>query len=562
MRAGRVAGLPAAGQHLQRLGLAEVDDHPCRGRQAGVEFAAPGIWRQGQGGEVATGSQRRATEGIAQAMVGRCRPAVLVQLAPLPGAAVGAQLRGAGIHSARQAAGENGRLVFFLRGIAVIPERAVVAAQQVVGLRRERQPRIADEGLPGRAGFRAQVVEEGLPGHFLEEQFVQCGIGRHRAQAAIEGLEPGQRVAGLVTLCGGQGIDRLLERLGHARGVEHLLELISQQGGLVVLQGHQAAAVVAAIAGQLGQALGAFWVVPGAGQLHAIAARQAALVGVADPAGGRVLVVRVQHRVGIAVPVVAPVPARRGQQALAFAAVGVAATDLPADVLGFGEDEVEGGGGHFTGAVEGTLHALGTGQVEQRIQAAVALELWQVQRQAQAGIAWLGQQGAVAGVVHHLAQRALAADEEGFATGTGRQPFAVGEVAQLAALVAQLLQIQILVVGHDRAAAPGQLAVVAGQHDRQARQRQAGDLVLAGVDLHRAQGPGGSAVAGQQAFAAAAALRRQGQVGRARAAQKVEVGQLLAGGCQGWQPRQLAGQVQALELVHFGFGQRLVRGAG
>lgn len=127
-----------------------------------------------------------------------------------------------------------------------------------------------------------------MPGHFPEEQFVQCGIARYRAQAAIEGLEPGQRVPRLVALCGGQGVDGLLEWLGHAGGVEHLLELVGQQGGLVVLQGHQAAAVVTAIAGQLGQTFGAFGVVPGAGQLHAIATRQAALVGVADPAGGRV----------------------------------------------------------------------------------------------------------------------------------------------------------------------------------------------------------------------------------------------------------------------------------
>ena len=81
-------------------------------------------------------------------------------------------------------------------------------------------------------------------------------------------------------------------------------------------------------------------------------------------------------------------------------------------------------------------------------------------------------------------------------------------------------------------------------------------------DRHRAQGPGGSAVAGQQAFAAAAALRAQGQVGRPRATEQVEVGELLAGSCQGWQPWQLAGQVQTLELVHFHFGQRLVRGPG
>ncbi len=110
----------------------------------------------------------------------------------------------------------------------------------------------------------------------------------------------------------------------------------------------------------------------------------------------------------------------------------------------FGEDEIEGSSSHFTGTVEGALHVLGPGQVKQRIQAAVALELRQVQRQAQAGVVGLGQQGAMASVVHHLAQRALATDKEGFATGAGRQPFAIGQVTQLVALTSQLLQVQVL----------------------------------------------------------------------------------------------------------------------
>ncbi|MNM81158.1 hypothetical protein D3C81_931490 [compost metagenome] len=468
-------------------------------------------------------------------MVGRCRPAVLVQFAPLPGAAVGAELRSACIHRSGQAAGEDCRLVFLERCAAVIPERAVLAAQQVVGLGRVGQPRIADERLPGRAGFWPEVIEEGFAGEGLEEQRVQRGICRHRAQAAIECLEPGQGVAGLVTLCGWQGIDGLFERLSHARCVEHLLELVGQQGDLIVLQGHEAAAVVTAVACQLSQALGALGVVPGVGQLHAVAARQAALVGVADPAGGWVLIVRVQHRVSVAVPIVTPVPAGRGQQALAFAAVRVAPANLPADVFGLGEDEVERRGGDFAGAVEGALDRFGAGQVEQRIEATVALELWQVQGQAQAGACRLGEQGAVARVIHHLAQRALATHEEGFAACPCWQPLAVGQVAQLVALAAQLLQVQVLVVGHHGAAAPGDLTVVAGQHDWQAGQRQAGDLILAGVDLHWAQGPGGLAVAGQQALAAAAALGRQGQVGRAWAAEQVEVGEFLAGCRQGRQ---------------------------
>ncbi|MNH22369.1 hypothetical protein D3C79_822250 [compost metagenome] len=178
-----------------------------------------------------------------------------------------------------------------------------------------------------------------------------------------------------------------------------------------------------------------------------------------------------------------------------------------------------------------------SGQVEQRIQAAITLGLRQVKGQPKAGAAGLGEQGTVAGVVHHFAQRALATDEEGFAACASGQPLAVGQVADLAALMAQPFQVQVLVVGHHRAAAPGQLAVVAGQDDGQARQRQACNLVLAGVDLHRAQGPGCAAVACQQAFSAAAALRAQGQVGRARAAEQVQVGELLAGGCQRSQAR-------------------------
>ena len=165
----------------------------------------------------------------------------------------------------------------------------------------------------------------------------------------------------------------------------------------------------------------------------------------------------------------------------------------------------------------------------------------------------------MASVVKHFAQWLLAAGEEGLAAGTRWQPFAIGKVSQLAALAAQLLKVQILVVGHDRAAAPGQFAVVAGQHDWQARQRQPGNLILAGVDLYRAQGPGGAAVTGQQAFAAAAALWAEGQVDRARAAKQAQVGELLAGTGQGRQGRQLAGQVDALEFVDFAFGQRLVR---
>lgn len=157
----------------------------------------------------------------------------------------------------------------------------------MVGLGRIGQLGIADECLPSGAGLRAKLVEEGLPGYFLQEQRIQRGIRRHRAQAAIEGLEPGQGVARLVALCSGQGINGLLERLGHAWSVEHLLEFVRQQGDLVVLQRHQATAVVTAVTCQLRQALGALRVVPGVGQLHAVAlGRLRWLAWPIQPAGG------------------------------------------------------------------------------------------------------------------------------------------------------------------------------------------------------------------------------------------------------------------------------------
>ena len=49
-----------------------------------------------------------------------------------------------------------------------------------------------------------------LAGERLEEQFVQCGIRRHRAQAAIERLEPGQGEGGIVLQHGLElGVGRL-----------------------------------------------------------------------------------------------------------------------------------------------------------------------------------------------------------------------------------------------------------------------------------------------------------------------------------------------------------------
>src|SRR5207253_3671234 len=102
-------------------------------------------------------------------------------------------------------------------------------------------------------------------------------------------------------------------------------------GGLVVLHGDHTAGVVLAGTCQFGDAFAALRVVPGVGQLHAIAVRNDPLVGGAEPALSRVLVIGMQHRVGITVPVVATFPAWRWQQTRTFAAVREAHGDFPAD---------------------------------------------------------------------------------------------------------------------------------------------------------------------------------------------------------------------------------------
>src|SRR5690606_20382563 len=104
--------------------------------------------------------------------------------------------------------------------------------------------------------------------------------------------------------------------------------------------------------------LSALRVIPGAGQLHAVTWRHAAFVGGAQPALRRVLVVGMQHRIGEAVPGVALVPAWGRQQAASFAPIRVAAGNLPADVLGIGEYDVERHGADLASRLEGLIHRL------------------------------------------------------------------------------------------------------------------------------------------------------------------------------------------------------------
>ncbi len=377
---------------------------------------------------------------------------------------------------------------------------------------------VADKGFPAGAVFRAEFVEEDLFGAFLQEQLVDRRVSGSRRQAAIKSHQASQRLARLGRFGCRQCLDCLFQRLGHARRLEHALEFGGERGGLVVLHGDHAARVMLAGVGQLRQALAAFRCIPGVGQLHAIAAWRSALVGGADPALGRVLIVGVQHRVGVTVPVETRVPARRGQQAFAFAAVGEAAGDLPANAAGVGENHVQGDGADFTGRIRGLAGALCAGQVEERIQALVVLEIGGLQGQAETagqGLAAV-EQGAVAGFVHHFANRPLALGEVGFVTHGGRQPFAVVLVVQRAALALDLLQEQVLGIAFDGAHAPRHFAVEARQQGRQTGNRGADRLVFRRANLHVVPRRRclwlGREVVGQQTFAAAAALRADGPV--------------------------------------------------
>ncbi|MNF69725.1 hypothetical protein D3C84_516150 [compost metagenome] len=343
------------------------------------------------GAAVEVALQRVEAGALAGAHVGRQLgalgdPVVAVQLAPLPGLAVGAEPAFGIGDGGRQAAREDRRFVFLLRGADVIPERAVDAAQQMVGLGRVGQVGGLHQGAPGGAGFRPQFVEEDLPRALVEEGAVVGGVRRGGAEAAVEGLQAVEGLLGPGPVGGRQCIDGLLQRLGHARVLQHGLEFGDEGAGLVVLHGDHALPVVLAAAGQFSDAFGTFRVVPGVGQLHPVAALDGAVVGGAEPALGRVLVVGVEHGVGVAVPVIAAVPARGGQQAAAFATVRVAAGDLPGDVLGVRIENVQAHGANGAGRLVGVFHRLGTGQGEEGVQGLVGLELAGLQGDSQAAL--------------------------------------------------------------------------------------------------------------------------------------------------------------------------------
>ncbi|MCY1342115.1 hypothetical protein D9M69_280950 [compost metagenome] len=424
------------------------------------------------------------------------------------------------------------------------------------------------QGAPGRAGFRAQFVEENLPRTLMEEGPVVGGIGRRRAETAVEGQQALQAFLGPRPFGRRQGVDGLLQGRGHARVLQHALELGREGAGLVVLHGDHALPVVpGAAAGQFRDALGALGVVPGVGQLHAVAALHGAVVGGAEPALRRVLVIGVEHGVGVAIPVVAAVPAGGWQQAAAFAAVRIAAGDLPGDVPGIGVEDVQAHGADFAGGLVGLLHGLGAGQGEEGVQRLVRFELAGLQREAVAALdlhrlqrmlalaQHRVQQRSVTGLVDHFAHRALALDEEGFHALAGRHPLAVGLVIEAAAFAPDLLQEEVLVVAHDHGHAPGQLAVVTGDHGRNAGNGDPGGLEFRRADLHevprRGHGDRQVRVVGQDAAAATALLRGDGPVVGGGDAEHVQRGDLPGRLVQCGQPRNLAAELQTLEL--FGF---------
>ncbi|MCY1526697.1 hypothetical protein D9M68_617350 [compost metagenome] len=85
------------------------------------------------GAAIQVALQRIEAGALAGAHVGRQlgalgNPLVAVQFAPLPGLAVGAEAAFGVGDGGRQAAREDQWLVFLLRGVDVIPERAVDAA--------------------------------------------------------------------------------------------------------------------------------------------------------------------------------------------------------------------------------------------------------------------------------------------------------------------------------------------------------------------------------------------------------------------------------------------------
>ncbi len=222
-----------------------------------------------------------------------------------------------------------------------------------------------------------------------------------------------------------------------------------------------------------------------------------------------------EHRVGETVPVIFAVPARRRQQALTFTTVREAASDLPANVRGIGEDHVQGDRTDLAAGIERLLDVGCTGQIKERIQALVVLEVGHLQRQAQAiaGRRCAGiEQCAMTRLVDRFTNRAAAFDQKGFLVRGCRHPLAIRHVRDAVAFALDLLKEQILIVALDVAHAPRQLAVEAAEDQWQTGDGRPGHLIFRCTDLHEAPGrvqPGGQLhVAGQQAFATTAALWR------------------------------------------------------
>ncbi|MCY1549980.1 hypothetical protein D9M68_861920 [compost metagenome] len=128
----------------------------------------------------------------------------------MPGCAVVAQPGFGERRGSREAAGENRRFVFLLWRAAVVPVRAVVTPQQVVGLGRVGAVGGFHQRLPGWAGFRAELVEEDLPCAFMQEGTVQRGIRRAGGEFAVERHQPAEGLARFCPLQLWQRVDGLV----------------------------------------------------------------------------------------------------------------------------------------------------------------------------------------------------------------------------------------------------------------------------------------------------------------------------------------------------------------
>ena len=157
--------------------------------------------------------------------------------------------------------------------------------------------------------------------------------------------------------------------------------------------------------------------------------------------------------------------------------------------------------------------------------------------------------------VNGFANRALAFDEKRFIAHSCGQPFAVSKVVQATALAFEFLQEHILVIAHSHAHAPCYLAIEPGKQRRQTGNRGAGGLIFWCADLHiaprRRHTDGLVNVVGQQAFAAAAALRANRPVTACCDSGQTQLSHLLNGLGEATQTLQLAAQAQALEFVGF-----------